>query len=256
MDDGVDDRQRRLKAEFIAARGYWAPVLEQILRLSPTYFEAYVKLSSAPAKTGTLGPKVRELIYIAIDASTTHLHEPGLRIHIPKALELGATKGEIMEVLELTSVLGVHTITFGLPVLLDEARKAGIAVEGIDAPLSPAQEQLKKAFTENRGYWSPLWDGLIRLAPEFFEAYMEFSSVPWTTGTLEPKVRELIYIAIDSATTHMYEPGLRVHIQNALRYGATLAEILEVYEIVAALGIHTVTVGVPILNEALAQRGS
>ena len=58
---------------------------------------------------------------------------------------------------------------------------------------------------------------------------MEFSSVPWTTGGLDPKVRELIYIAIDSATTHMYEPGLRVHIQNAFKYGATVQEIMEVY---------------------------
>jgi len=251
MDGGFDEKQERLKAEFVAARGYWAPIWDEVLRVSPAYFEAFMKLSSVPAKTGSLSPKVRELIYIAIDASTTHLHQPGLRIHIPKALEVGATKGEIMEVLELTSVLGVHTITFGLPILIDEARKAGRASEVAMAPLTEAQEELKKAFTENRGYWSPLWDGLIRLSPEFFEAYMEFSSVPWTTGTLDPKIRELIYIAIDSATTHMYEPGLRVHIQNALRYGATVAEILEVYQIVAALGIHTVTVGVPILNEAL-----
>ena len=118
-------------------------------------------------------------------------------------------------------------------------------------PLTPYQEALKKTFTENRGYWSPLWDGLIRLSPEFFEAYMDFSSVPWKTGTLEPKVRELIYIAIDSATTHMYEPGLRVHIQNALKYGATIQEILEVYQLTAVLGIHTVTFGMPALIDEL-----
>jgi alkylhydroperoxidase/carboxymuconolactone decarboxylase family protein YurZ len=253
MDDGLDDNQRRLKDAFVAARGYWAPIWDQVLRVSPDYFEAYVKLASVPMRTGTLDPKVRELIHIAIDSSTTHLHQPSLRIHIPKALELGATKGEIMEVLELTSVLGVHTITFGLPILIDEARKAGRASEVAMAPLTPEQDALKKTFTDNRGYWSPLWDGLIRLSPEFFEAYMQFSSVPWTTGTLDPKVRELIYIAIDSATTHMYEPGLRVHIQNALRYGASVAEILEVYQIVAGIGVHTVTVGVPILMEALGE---
>jgi hypothetical protein len=32
---------------------------------------------------------------------------------------------EIMEVLQLTSVLGIHTITEGVPLLLDEAKKAG-----------------------------------------------------------------------------------------------------------------------------------
>ncbi|WP_181817356.1 hypothetical protein [Paracoccus pantotrophus] len=30
-----------------------------------------------------------------------------------------------------------------------------------------------------------------------------------------------MYIAIDTSITHTYEPGMRMHIQNALRYGAT-----------------------------------
>ena len=32
----------------------------------------------------------------------------------------GATRDEIMEVLELVSVLGMHTITTGVPVLIEE----------------------------------------------------------------------------------------------------------------------------------------
>jgi alkylhydroperoxidase/carboxymuconolactone decarboxylase family protein YurZ len=253
MTDGLDEKKRKLKEEFTAARGYWSAIWDDILDATPDFFEAYMKFSSVPWKTGTLDPKVRELIYIAIDSSTTHMYAPGLKVHIRNALKYGATKAEIMEVYQLTSVLGIHTVTFGLPVLLDEARKAGRGAEVEMTPLTPYQEQLKKSFTENRGYWSPIWDGLIRLSPEFFEAYMEFSSVPWKTGTLEPKVRELIYIAIDSATTHMYEPGLRVHIQNALKYGATVQEIMEVYQLTAVLGIHTVTFGMPALIDELAR---
>ena len=49
----------------------------------------------------------------------------------------------------------------------------------------------------------------------------------------------------------MYEPGLRVHIQNALKYGATIQEILEVYQLTAVLGIHTVTFGMPALIDEL-----
>ena len=78
-----------------------------------------------PWKYGTLPPKIRELIYVAIDAATTHLYLPGLRTHIRNALAHGATVEEIMEVLQLTSALGIHTITEGVPVLLDEAREAG-----------------------------------------------------------------------------------------------------------------------------------
>jgi alkylhydroperoxidase/carboxymuconolactone decarboxylase family protein YurZ len=87
---------------------------------------AYARLSSVPWQHGTLGPKIRELIYIAIDAATTHLYLPGLRTHIRNALGHGATVAEIMEVLQLTSVLGIHTITEGVPALLDEAKKAGM----------------------------------------------------------------------------------------------------------------------------------
>ena len=72
---------------------------------------------------------MKEFIYIAIDAATTHLYEPGLRIHIQNALKYGATVQEIMEVYQLISVLGMHTFTMGIPVLLDELEKAGQPVE-------------------------------------------------------------------------------------------------------------------------------
>ena len=95
-----------------------------MLALAPDYFEAYADFSSAPWKLGTLEPKARELIYVAIDAVTTHLYEPGTRIHMENALKHGAAPREIMEVLKLTSVLGIHTIAVGLPALLDELKKA------------------------------------------------------------------------------------------------------------------------------------
>jgi alkylhydroperoxidase/carboxymuconolactone decarboxylase family protein YurZ len=119
--------------------------------------------------------------------------------------------------------------------------------------LTARQKQLKDDFIKTRGYWDSFWDGLLTLDPNFFEAYLNFSGVPWKTGTLEPKIKELIYIAIDAATTHLYEPGLRRHIRNALGYGATQEEIMEVFELVSVLGIHTCTVGVPVLMEELAQ---
>ena len=113
------------------------------------------------------------------------------------------------------------------------------------------QQQLKQDFVEARGYWNPFWEGLLSLDPDFFEAYLAFSAVPWRTGVLEPKFKELIYVAIDAATTHLYEPGLRQHIRNAFRYGATKEEIMEVLELVSVLGIHACTLGVPVLIEEL-----
>lgn len=117
--------------------------------------------------------------------------------------------------------------------------------------LDDRKKELRETFITERGYWAPFWEGLLDMDPDFFEAYIGFSSVPWRKGHLEPKVKELIYTAIDASTTHLYEPGLRQHIRNALGYGATKEEIMEVLELVSVLGIHTCTVGVPVLMEEL-----
>ena len=118
--------------------------------------------------------------------------------------------------------------------------------------LSERQKQLKEKFIKERGYWSEgIWGQVLSLDPDFFEAYLNFSAVPWKKGVLPPKIKELIYTAIDASTTHLYEPGLRQHISNALKYGATKEEIMEVLELTSVLGIHTCTMGVPILVEEL-----
>lgn len=239
--------KERIKQDFINARGYWSRGWDPLLELAPEYFEAYAKLSSAPWLHGTLSPKVKEFIYIAINSSTTHMYEPGLRIHIRNALRHGATKEEIMEVYMLTSVLGIHTITTGVPQLIQAMRNTGRGAEVNTAALSPRQEALKAEFIANRGYWTELWDNVLAIAPDFFEVYKDFSSVPWKFGTLEPKVRELIYVAIDAATTHLYEPGILIHMENALKHGATPAEIMEVLELTSVLGVHTMAIGVPAL---------
>ena len=72
-----------------------------------------------------LGHKVRELVSIAVDASTTHLWAGGVRSHIRAALDHGATEEEIAEVLQLTAMLGTQSVTFGIPILMEEVAKAG-----------------------------------------------------------------------------------------------------------------------------------
>ena len=78
--------------------------------------------------------------------------------------------------------------------------------------------------------------------------------MPWRTGTLEPKVKEMIYIAFDASATHLYVPGLKLHMRNAVRLGATAEEIIEVLAIVSVIGIHAATTAAPILAEVAAAR--
>jgi len=106
-----------------------------------------------------------------------------------------------------------------------------------------------------KGDWNPLWDQVRSLDPDFIEAYLAFRSVPHRKGPLPPHIKELILIAINVATTHLYAPGARRHMQNALRLGATAEEILETIQLTTVLGIHAVNLAVPMLCEELEKAG-
>lgn len=237
--------QQEIKDEFVKVRGTWDDVWETILTLDPGFMRAYLELSAVPYRRTDLDAKTREFIFIAVDGAATHLYTPGIRQHVRAALELGATKEEIMEVLELAATLGIHAMNIGVPILVEVLVEKGLRTG--PAELNAYQEKLKAEFTEMRGYWHTFWDEMLELDPEIFASYTEFSSVPWRTGTLQPKVKEFIYIAFDTAATHLYVKGLKLHIENALGYGATTGEILEIMEIASVLGIHAVTTGAPIL---------
>ena len=242
-------QQQKVKDEFIAAKGYWDASWDGTLEIAPEFFEAYLEFARVPWRTGVLEPKVKELILIAVDAATTHLFEPGLRIDMRNAMTQGATRQEIMEVLQLISVLGLHSVTEVVPVLVDEFQKAGRGADVEIPEFDENQNRLKDEFVRTKGYWSDYWDQVLGLTPEFFEAYLRLAAVPWETGVLEPKVKELIFIAIDASTTHLYERGLRIHIRNAMDQGATREEIMEVLQLISVLGMHSCTVGVPMLVE-------
>jgi alkylhydroperoxidase/carboxymuconolactone decarboxylase family protein YurZ len=247
-------RQEEIKQEFIRVRGTWSDTWEGVLRLDPEFLKAYLDFSAVPWRKNHLDDKVKEFIYIAIDANATHMYLPGVRQHIKAALQLGATPQEIMEVLELSATLGIHAMNIGVPILVEVLEEKGLRTGS--APLTEYQEQIKAEFTKARGYWHAFWDEMLELDPEMFAAYTEFSSVPWRTGTLEPKVKEFIYIAFDTAATHLYVKGLKLHIENAIGYGATAQEILEIMEIASVLGIHAVTASAPILLEEMNAAGA
>lgn len=108
-----------------------------------------------------------------------------------------------------------------------------------------------------RGDWNPLWDQLRELDPEFMEAYLAFRSVPHRKGPLPQKFKELVLVAINAATTHLYAPGVRRHLRNALKAGATVEEVLEVIQLTTVMGIHSCNLAIPILvEEAQAAQGT
>src|SRR5437879_725136 len=101
------------------------------------------------------------------------------------------------------------------------------------------------------GSWNPLWEQLHEWDPVWTEQFMKTATAAWSSGILEPRVVELLCIAVDAACTHMYSPGVRRHIRAALELGVTREEILEVLKLTTVLGIHACNIGVPILAQEL-----
>jgi alkylhydroperoxidase/carboxymuconolactone decarboxylase family protein YurZ len=223
-------------SQSVRCHGSFDDGLEEPIRtLEPEFADAFRAMQTAAIRRGALEPWVRELIGLAIYAAVNTLYGPGISRHLKAALDTGATPAQVLQTLELTSVLGIHTITVALPIVLEE-----LGIEASDE-FDAEQEQLKADFISRRGSWTPLWNSLLQVDREFFRAYTAFSSVPWSQqeGSLSPKVREFIYVAIDASTNHLMVPGIRAHVANAIRYRATLDELLEVLEITSLAGIHS-----------------
>lgn len=105
-------------SDALHTNGYWNPNWDPIAEVDKVWMEKFIHMGLHGKQV--LDPKTYELIAIAVDASCTHMYAPGVRTHIRKALELGVTFEEIAAVLQLTSVLGIHTMSMGAPILLEE----------------------------------------------------------------------------------------------------------------------------------------
>jgi alkylhydroperoxidase/carboxymuconolactone decarboxylase family protein YurZ len=117
----------------LRASGYWNSAWDAAAKLDPIWTERFMAMGMHPLKAGVLDPRVIEFICIAVDASCTHLYASGTQRHIRKALELGATREQITAVLQLVSVLGIHTMSLGGPLLLEELEHARDRLDAGDA---------------------------------------------------------------------------------------------------------------------------
>lgn len=106
--------------DHLRAAGEWNAAWEPFYEVDPVWTEKFMAMGMHPKLSNVIAPKVWEFIAIAVDASCTHMYAPGTRRHIRKALELGATKEEVAAVLQGVSVLGIHTSSLGMPILLEE----------------------------------------------------------------------------------------------------------------------------------------
>ena len=95
---------------------YWLRFMAEV---DVDFLEAYERIYELTAvRKGVLPPKFREMIVVAAVAIGNY--GPGLKDHIRRALRLGATKEEIVEVLQSAYFhTGALTLVHGMIALID-----------------------------------------------------------------------------------------------------------------------------------------
>jgi alkylhydroperoxidase/carboxymuconolactone decarboxylase family protein YurZ len=246
----LTEDQERFKEEYIRERGYWVSFNDGLLAYSPDFLKTYLEYASVPARTGPLSPRLRELIYVAIDTSTTHMFGQGLAIHIRRALQIGCTPIELIEVMQLATAQGLDSVAVGVDLIAEEMEAAGIVSPQLEMSVTAQMQALKRDYVDQFGDWPRWCERLLRLAPDYFKEMTALLAAPSVTGALDQKTRTLVSLALAAAPTHLDRDTMRMHIRRALRQGATAEELLEVMQLVAHLGIHACVIGVPLIVEA------
>jgi alkylhydroperoxidase/carboxymuconolactone decarboxylase family protein YurZ len=221
------------------------PALAKLREWEPAWADRYLHMAQEPWTNGVLPRKDIELISLAVNAACTNQSEGGTRRHIRSALEAGASRDEVLMVIKVASLLSLHTCSLGAPILLEEAKAAGVKFMPKEAA-TPVCSGMQAA-----GQWNTAWDEFFKIGPAWTEEIIAVSLPVYTSGVFTPKLAELISIAVDASITHMYAPGTRRHIQSALKLGATVEEIMEVFKICVAAGMQSSNLGVPILADEL-----
>src|SRR5215468_670153 len=230
--------------------GPWDSAVDQLREWDPKWAEACEKMTTNPWTSGVLPRKLVELIGLGLNAACTNLNPDGTRRHIRAALAAGATRDEILFVLKCASVMAIHSCSLGAPILLEEARAAGVEpTRRATTAATPACDKMKAI-----GQWNAAWDPFYALDPVWTDAFMATGIGIYASGVLTPKDTELLSVAFDASYTHMYAPGTRRHIQAALKAGATMEEVMEVLKLCVVQGVQACNLGVPILAEEVESR--
>lgn len=182
------------------------------------------------------------LIRLAVRAAVTTLDRDGTDRAIRAALDAGATPAQVHETLVIVSGLGVHTLMEGSRLVVEALGDRG---QRLDEALDPERAALKQRLQGDDPYWARFdreipgfLDALLRLSPEAYEAFFVYCAVPWRTGEVRGRVKELISLATDASPTHRYLPGMRLHLANAVHLGASRTAILHALDIAAAAPPH------------------
>ena len=240
----MTDEEAALKEAVSAVAGYWHPFHEGMLQHAPRFLRGYFELNHATL-AGHVPQHLKELIFLAIDATAAHLYEPGIRYHIWTALtKCGASKSEIFETLQIACSVVWHTQALAM---------SKLAAHVMPALPSAQSRSMEAIYRDKVGRW-PYWaNALYNLNSAYAEAFFRFYALPWTDGQLPAKEKALIYVAVNATPTVACAEELDFYIERALELGATPGEVNEAVQLSSAVAIHSCISAVPELMKTLSK---
>jgi len=235
-----DPERARIKAYFMAERGYWRPWTETMLDACPGFVQHYARYAGHPARSGPLSERMVELIYVALDTSSSHLFEAGLQTHMKRALEVGASRADIFDVLHLVAVQGIARV----------GQAADILGEFIDLGGVPAIDEKLQVRIDRLGAPHALaLRGVARLDPGYAEVLLDFVEQGGPGTGLSLAERSLVQLALHACFTAFDPDAIRRIVPTALSQGLAAAELLQAIQLGAHLAVHGTALGANVYRQ-------
>ena len=199
---------------------------------------------TAPIPDGApLDPLGAALVTLAVSASVTTLDRSAVAAAITQCFGAGASPAQVQEILALTSGLGVHTLMVTARDVLEAASARGLI--DAEAPLDADRQALWDRHVGTDPFWTGFsaelpgfLEAMLRLSPDMFTGFFDYCAIPWRSGTVRARIKELAAMACDAAPSHRFRPGFRVHLKNAIALGIGRMAILQALDIAAAAPEH------------------
>lgn len=186
--------------------------LAKVKDLAPEQAQAFYKMDAEVFKDGALNKKEKEIIAVAI----AHITECPycIDVHTKNAKKEGATLEELAEAVFVAAAL-----------------EAGGAVTHATHIQNALEKDTNYSLYE-RSNLKKIGE-LNKHAPVGFAGYSEFNTAAVKAGKLTVKLKEIIAVAVATATQCPY--CIEVHAKKAAEAGATKEELSEAILVTAAL---------------------
>ncbi|MDM0002732.1 carboxymuconolactone decarboxylase family protein [Variovorax sp. J22P240] len=239
-DPATDAAREQVKDYFIAERGYWRPWTDTMLEACPGFLQQYARYAGYPARTGPLSERMVELIYVALDASSSHLFESGLHTHMNRAFEVGATQADVFDVLHLVAVQGVASV----------CQATDILAEFMDLSEAAAiDDKLQDRINGVGSAHALTLNAMTRLDPGYAEVLLDFVEQGRPGAGLTPSERSLVQLALHACFTAFNPGAVRQIVATALSQGLQPAELLQAIQLGAHLAVHGSALGANVFRQ-------